>query len=169
MSLTVQGLPSVHVLLIGRKTQPATGSQPSDVHSAPSSHGMLKPVHAPVLQLSLVVQTLASSQAPRYGMWVQPVVALQLSMVHGLPSLQSVNAAPKQMVPSQTSPLVHASPSSQVAPLAVVWVQPKLVSHWSVVHGLPSAQDFDGKKPVPSGLQRKRLSPTHTLLKQTAA
>jgi hypothetical protein len=64
-----------------------------------------------------VVQTLASSHATLLAMCTQPALVLHTSSVHGLWSSQ-FGAAPPTHVPSaQASPVVHALPSLQTAPL----------------------------------------------------
>jgi hypothetical protein len=66
---------------------------------------------------------------------------LQLSVVHGLLSLQ-LSAVPLRQTPAwQVSAPLHALPSPHDAPFArAVWVQPNVALQPSVVHGLLSLQ-----------------------------
>jgi hypothetical protein len=56
---------------------------------------------------------------PSVPAWTQPVAGLQLSVVHGLPSLQFGAEPPWQVPPPHTSFVVHAFPSLQGAVLLV--------------------------------------------------
>ena len=47
----------------------------------------------PLPQVSPVVQTLPSSHGDVLLTWTQPTAGLQLSSVHGLPSLQSIRVS----------------------------------------------------------------------------
>ena len=61
-SPTVHGLPSLHGLALATCTQPPLGSHESSLHGLPSSHTSAAPwLHAPFLQVSLVVHTLPSA------------------------------------------------------------------------------------------------------------
>lgn len=71
------------------------------------------PVHVPPEHTSPVVHQSPSSHPFALFTFTQPVVALQLSSVHGLPSLQLRTVGPRHTPALQTSPVVHASPSSQ--------------------------------------------------------
>jgi len=81
--------------------------------------------------------------------WQVPVIRLQASSVHGLPSLQSALAVqtrqlgmgvPVQMPDAHMSPEVQALPSLQGVPLSALCVHPVAALQPSVVHGLPSLQ-----------------------------
>src|ERR671933_639860 len=62
-----------------------------------------------------------------------------MSTVAGSPSSQ-VYGVPEHIPALQTSPIVHASPSSQLTFVSGVWTQPATGSQLSAVHGLPSSQ-----------------------------
>jgi hypothetical protein len=89
-------------------------------------------------QVSLVVQTLPSSQeAPGVAAcWQRP--PLQVSAVHWLPSSQ-LSSVPAQVPLAHTSPVVQALPSLQDAVL-LACVQPLPTSQASSVQTLPSSQ-----------------------------
>ena len=98
------------------------------------------PPHTPLLQWSPVVQTLWSLQVvPFWGVWTHPVAGLQPSVVQGFPSSHSTEAPPHVPVGEQTSPAVHALPSSQ-DPVIGVCMHPEAGSHVSRVHAFPSSQ-----------------------------
>lgn len=110
------------------------------VHAVLSSQlSAAPPWHVPPAQVSFVVQTSPSLQAPVVAVWWQPSAAMQVSMVHGRPSAQFCCAPDRHDPPWQPSPTVHALLSVQVAELAKC-AQPKAPSQASSVHGLPSAQ-----------------------------
>ncbi len=99
-SPVVHALPSSHTPGVGALTQPDAGLQPSSVHTLPSSQLLAPPLeHAPWLQLSPVVHALPSSHTAELGAWAHPVAALQLSSVHGFPSLHAGAAPPTQEPP----------------------------------------------------------------------
>lgn len=139
-SPTVQGLPSLQVPVKLAWTQPLALSQLSAVHVLVSSQLIVVPVHTPPAQKSLLVQALPSSQAePMFVFLHAPLVKSQTSAVHGFKSSQLTTAPARQLpLPSHLSPFVHGLPSSQLAPMTGVNRQPLTLSHWSVVHGLPS-------------------------------
>lgn len=62
----------------------------------------------------------------------------QLSVVHSLPSSQSLGVPALQTVSWQLSFTLQASPSLQMTPLVGVNVQPPISSQESLVHALPS-------------------------------
>ncbi len=68
--------------------------------------------HCPPWHVSPCVQMLASVQVAALAKWAQPIVALQLSSVHGRPSSQLINCPPQAPV-AQESNLVQTLPSSQ--------------------------------------------------------
>ncbi len=63
-----------------------------------------------------------------------PSTGSQLSVVHGLPSSQTMAAPPWQLPPLHVSPLVHLLPSWQLAVL-LVFLQPIVGSQLSLVQG----------------------------------
>src|SRR5262245_22801283 len=70
-------------------THPLVETQESAVQGLPSSQLRAgPPVHTPLRHTSMVVQKLPSSQGAALGVCTQPVVALQVSSVHTLPSSQ---------------------------------------------------------------------------------
>jgi hypothetical protein len=96
------------------------------------------PAHVPFdVQLSLVVQALASLHEPGVGSWVQPSCGSQSSSVQGLPSSQFL-AVPEQLEPEHVSLTVHWSPSSQAPVTFVCSHCPP--THLSTVHDRPSSQ-----------------------------
>jgi hypothetical protein len=112
----LQGLPSSHM-------GPVVGTQRG---------GM------PATQRSPVVHALPSSHVPVLSSCTQPVIGLQLSSVHWLPSSQ-LRAGPVQFPPEHVSGPVHWLPSLHMPERGVV-VQPVCGSQPSSVHSLPSLQ-----------------------------
>ena len=101
--------------------QPVPALQPSSVQTLPSSQlGGGPPTQLPPLQWSLVVQASLSLHGAVLLMWVQPVLAVQLSVVHGLPSSQLGGEPPVQMPAWQVSLVVQALPSSQSVPFGLI-------------------------------------------------
>lgn len=151
-SLLVQSLPSSHAkaALSGKCLQPGpaevvVSTHKSTVQGFKSSQSWIMPP----TQMPLAHNPpLRHGSPPRQGLlsgivvWKQrPWMPLShKSPVHGSPSLQ-VGVPPMHALPRQLSPLVHASPSSQV--LAVefaVWTQPLPIWQASLVHALLSSQ-----------------------------
>ena len=79
---------------------------------------------------------------------------VQLSVVHGLPSLHTTGA-PVQAPPEHASDVVQRFPSLHGSVLFMC-VQPVAGSHSSVVHGFPSPQPSE---PVPSHAPAEHVSP----------
>ena len=99
-------------------------------------------LHLPTEQASPTVHALPSSQALELFTWVQPVTALQASLVHGLPSSQKLattTAVPLQEPPLHASFWVHALLSLQDRTL-LTWVQPVAGVQASFVQRTPSSQ-----------------------------
>jgi hypothetical protein len=94
-------------------------------------------VHFPATQASGVVQALPSSHAAAFNLYTHPIDALQESSVHGFPSSQTRLPAGLHVPSEQTSPVVHALLSVQLAVLFAC-LQPEDGLHESVVHGFPS-------------------------------
>ncbi len=123
--------------------RPLVGSQPSAVQTLPSPQSRGAPaLQTPLLQASLTVHRLPSSQGPdSTTVNAQlPLLGSQPSVVQGLPSLHALSKPPVQVPFWHCSPVVQASPSSHLLPLAGVCAQPLTGSHESVVHALPSSQ-----------------------------
>jgi hypothetical protein len=141
-SPVVHGLPSSHAAVLLANTQaPVATLQLSLVQGLPSLHSLGEPAHAPALQASAVVQALPSSQALVLAAKAQaPVATLQLSVVHGLPSLQVLLGPATQALALQASATVQALPSASHGALLALWMQPSLASQISSVHALPSSQ-----------------------------
>ena len=138
LSVVVQALLSLHGATLFEWTQPLAGLQLSSVHTLPSLQlGAGPPTHFPAEHLSAVVQALPSSHAFVLFVNTHPVAVLQLSFVHGLPSLQVGAGPPTQLPPLHVSFVVHALPSLQGTVLFVK-THPVAVEHESLVHGLPS-------------------------------
>ncbi len=88
-SLPVQPLLSSQATVLFVNTHPCTASQLSLVQPLPSLQGMAGPAtHAPRLHWSPPVHTLPSLQAALLLLWLQPVMGVQMSSVHTLPSSQ---------------------------------------------------------------------------------
>jgi len=120
LSPEVHAFPSSHAAVLLLKTQPETGLQLSDVHTLLSLQVTAAPPwHVPSPQVSPEVQAFPSSQDAVLFVKTQPVAGLQLSEVQTLLSLQVTAAPPWHVPPAQTSPAVHAFPSSQAAVLLV--------------------------------------------------
>src|SRR5262249_36817067 len=137
-SFSVHGFPSSHGAELLPWVHPACGSQLSSVQGSLSlqlSFG--PPTQLPPEQVSLVVQALPSSHGAVLFACVQPLAALQESVVHTLLSLQSGGGPPAQLPPAQWSPVVHALPSSQGS-LLFTCVQPLAGLHASSGQPLPS-------------------------------
>ena len=139
-SVSVQTLPSVHVAVLARCTQPEPALQLSSVHGLPSSHDAALPgTHVPPAHWSPSVQTLPSLHRTVLLVDLQPATVSQLSVVHGLPSSHVLGPVGVQ------TPFLHASPTVQLLlseQVAVLFAcrQPLAGSQESVVHGLPSSQ-----------------------------
>jgi hypothetical protein len=147
----VHGLPSLQSAATAHGWQPAIGefTQPelvlheSVVHALPSSQLSAVPaVHVPLWHVSAPLQTFASAHDVPFatGVVVQPVDALQPSVVQGLPSLH-VSGVPEVQRPLwQVSAPLQALPSEHEVPfVTLVLVQPVPGSQPFVVHGLPSS------------------------------
>jgi hypothetical protein len=119
VSAVVHALPSSHADVLSTWTQPVAGLQLSSVHTFPSSQfGGGPPLQVPPPQVSAVVQAEPSSHAEALLAKPQaPVCGSQLSSVHTLLSLQTVGVPGWHEPPPQTSPEVHALPSSHAAAL----------------------------------------------------
>lgn len=80
-------------------------------------------------------------QAPAAGVKLQPAVASQLALVHGLPSVQRPALAwcLQELSAPQLS-TVHLTPSSQALAAAARWTQPNGSLQTSQVQGYPSSQ-----------------------------
>ena len=139
-SPVVQASLSVHALVLLVLVHPSLASHPSLVHGLLSSQlGALPPLQTPATQASPVVHALASSQGTLAAAWVQPLALSQASAVHGLLSSQLGGLPPTHAPPAQTSGVVHALLSVQLAVLLAL-VHPSLGSQPSLVHGLLSSQ-----------------------------
>ena len=120
--------------------QPSAVSQLSTVQGLPSSQtsGPLV-VQAPPAHWSPVVQASPSVQVAALNSATQPSCALQLSVVHKLPSSQEIARPGRQEPPAQLSPSVQALPSEHSALLATN-TQPLAELQVSLVQTLPSSQ-----------------------------
>jgi hypothetical protein len=115
-SVSAHGVP----LGAGGVVQPNMGSQPSAVHGAPSLQASGVPaVHTALWQVSPPLQTLPSlHEVPfRTGALAQPVAGAQLSVVHGLPSLQIGTAPGVQLPPWHVSLPLQKLVSAHEEPL----------------------------------------------------
>jgi hypothetical protein len=119
VSFAVQKLPSSQDAVLFVWTHPVAGSQESSVQGLLSLQSVAgPPAHAPLAQVSPVVQALPSSQNAVLFVLTQPVTGSQLSSVHTLASSQLGAEPPMQAPPPQVSFVVHALPSSQGAALS---------------------------------------------------
>ena len=142
-SPVVHGLPSLQLAVLLAWLQPLLGTQPSVVHGLPSSHRVLGLTEVPLQLLlphtSLTVQAFPSLQDTVLALLTQPLLGLQLSLVHTLLSLQDT-AVPLQLPPPQASFWLQALPSSQGKVVAVKVHVPVLVLQASEVQELLSLQ-----------------------------
>jgi hypothetical protein len=150
LSMPLQGLPSEHEVPAGTGAwaQPLTASQVSAVQGFASSHtGGVPGWQAPARQVSRPLHTVASSHGvPSVtGACAHPF-GLQVSVVHGLLSLQSAFEVQETQLGTvwpvhwplwQASPVVQLLPSSQAVPFGwLLWTQlPVVGSHESAVQG----------------------------------
>ena len=135
----VQALPSSQAFVLLVNTHPVAGLHVSVVHRLLSSQTTAAPGwQAPAPHVSPDVQALPPSQAIVLFVKTQPVAGLQLSVVQGLLSLQTI-PTPAQTPPLQASPDVHALPSSHALEL-LVKTHPVAGLHESVVQRLASLQ-----------------------------
>jgi hypothetical protein len=128
----------------GLCVHPKSGSQESVVHVLLSLQLSTVPaVHTPSWQVSSPLQTSPSvhDEPSRSGVLTQPLMALQVSVVQTLLSLQvsgvpeTQEAAWQVSLPLQTVPSPHEVPSA-----TAVLVHPATGSHVSVVQTLASLQ-----------------------------
>ena len=133
--------PSLHgVLLFTYAHLPVLGSHESLVQRLPSSQLTVDPArHEPPWQTSACVHGFLSSHAAVLAMEVHvPLWVSQESVVHGLPSSQTLSAPATHWPPAQASLSVQALLSVQGAVLFVLLHVPP--AQTSVVQGLPSSQ-----------------------------
>ena len=168
VSPTVQALPSSQGRVLPVETQVPARLQASVVHGLLSLQGVVGPgAHMPSLQVSPTLQLLPSLHAaPLAGANKQaPVALLQLSVVHGLLSLQAMVLPGAHRPSAHKSPTVHKLPSSQAGPLILRLRQvPKAATQESVVHARLSLQFVDDP---PTHLPALQMSLTVHLLKSS--
>jgi hypothetical protein len=156
VSVTVHGSLSLQGAVLAEKTQPVVGLQLSLVQTLPSLQAVADPLwHLPLPHRSPAVQASPSEHGRALARNWQPVPVRQLSVVHGLSSVQSKLPAPTHSSCAHVSTAVQGSPSSQ-GPVRASWIQPLSVAHRSAVHGRLSLQ---------SGVP----SPTHSPSSQTSS
>jgi len=161
-----QSFPSLQVLVSTLVwTQPVDGLHESFVHACWSSQLRAAPgTHAPLTHLSPTVQAEPSLQVSVLSFVnTQPLVGLQLSAVHGLPSLQESGVPAVQVVPLQVSAPLHTLPSEQPVPgVTAVWLHvPALQA--SCVHGLVSTQLVHAPPPLPHAAALTLAAGTHAV------
>jgi hypothetical protein len=149
VSFSVHALPSVHAVPFATAVfvqLPEVESHASAVQVLLSLQFLAAPAaQTPDWHVSLSVHALPSEHTVPFviATFAQtPVVVLQASVVHVLPSLQSF-AVPAVQVPDlHVSLIVQAFPSVQVVPSADAGLEqlPVAGSHRSSVHGFVSAQ-----------------------------
>src|SRR5712692_9715361 len=109
VSLVVQAFPSLQGLVLLVCTQPVAGLQLSSVQTLPSSQlGAGPPTHAPLLQVSFVVQAFPSLQGLMLLTCVHPLAGLQPSVVQTFPSSQLGAGPPTHAPAAQVSLVVQA-------------------------------------------------------------
>jgi len=147
LSPVVQALPSSQAALLAVLTQPTPGKQASSVQGLPSSHTTALPgEQLPSAQRSPWVQALPSLQVAPTAKLTAHLPSTQVLTVQGFLSVQSAALLQLQLgVPmhtpaAQVSPLLQASPSSQVAAAGRNTQLPDLGSQLSAVQGLLSLQ-----------------------------
>jgi hypothetical protein len=146
VSVPLQTFASAHgvPLVTGLVVQPKVALQPSVVHTLPSLQTSAVPaVQVPLWQVSAPLQRFASGHGVPFSTAVaaHPVTALQLSLVHTLPSLQT-SGVPAAHTPAwQVSAPLQTVESGHAVPfVTLVVVQPDAGLQPSVVHTLPSLQ-----------------------------
>lgn len=127
-TLPLQASPTVQTLLSALQARPLAPAplywhaplftlQLSMVQGLLSLHTVSAPLtQAPALQTSATVQALPSLHAAELLTWMQPETASHASLVQVLPSSQFNGAPATQLVPLQTSGLVHTLLSALQAP-----------------------------------------------------
>jgi len=140
-SPVVQTFPSSHAALLAVLAQPVATLQESSVHGLESEQLSPTPAHTPSAHPSITVQALPSSQPMPLATCSQPVAGLQASCVQGFASLQSGLAPARQLPLLQTSPPVHALPSSQLTVFGAC-THPLAALQLSSVHKLLSSQSI---------------------------
>jgi hypothetical protein len=146
VSAPLQSVASAHELPLGSVTlpQPSTGSQLSVVQALSSSQSSgVPPPQIPFVHVSAPLQTLPSAQdvpLARFPCW-QPRAGAQLSVVQGLPSLQSSGDPPAQTPAWQSSFPLQRFASPHPLPFATeVKTQPLAGWQVSLVQTFPSLQ-----------------------------
>ena len=151
LSMVVHTSPSLHGRLLFTCWQPVAAMHESVVHGLPSSQSFCVPgSHWPALHASPVVHALLSVHGAVLSVCTQPLAALQVSSVQGLPSLQPKAAPGTHTPPPHTSLTVQALSSLHGDVLLTCW-QPPAALQVSVVHGLLSshASAGPGTQPPP--------------------
>lgn len=134
----VHALLSLHSAIFAAKTQPILRSHLSSLHGLLSLHTTNLPAtQPPSAHTSPAVQASPSSQITELALFLQPLPASQLSVVHSLLSSQFRTPPGLQLPPPQASAAVHAFPSLQATVFAVE-VQPIARLQTSSVQGLLS-------------------------------
>jgi hypothetical protein len=123
--------------------QPLAGAQLSVVQTFPSLQTSPVPgAHVPFWQVSVPLQRLVSAHEVPFvtGVVVQPVAGLQPSVVHTLPSLQTI-AVPAVHTPAwQVSAPLQRLPSGHAVPFVTTALLHTPAAQVSVVHGFESLQ-----------------------------
>jgi hypothetical protein len=123
--------------------QPLAGVQPSVVHAFPSLQTSPVPaVQVPFWQVSAPLQRFESAHDVPFvtGVVVQPVAGLQPSVVHTLPSLQTIGVPAVQTPAWQVSAPLQRFPSGHAVPLGTTALLHTPAAQVSVVHGFESLQ-----------------------------
>src|SRR5262249_1801442 len=124
VSAVVQALPSSQGSVLFTCWQPPAGSHRSVGQGLPSSPSRRGPAQVPLPQVSPDVQASPSSQAvpsALVGFEQAPVAASQVPATwHWSLAVQRTGSAPTQAPAWQVSLCVHASPSLQVVPFALL-------------------------------------------------
>jgi hypothetical protein len=138
-SPVVQALPSLQAVVLFVKTQPVAGAHVSVVQTLLSLHTVGAPgLQVPPPQTSPVVHALPSLHELVLFTNMHPEAKLQMSLVHGLPSLQTTGVPATHAPPLQKSLVEQALPSMQRSALFVKTHAPVVTLQLSVVHTLLS-------------------------------
>src|SRR5262249_18848334 len=129
----VQGLPSSQEIGVPAAHAPLRHVS-SPLHPSPSEHDVPFAAtvfwHCPPTQESTVHGFVSLQSAgtphgwqPAIGVWMQPLKALQLSVVHALPSLQFIGVPGAHVPPEQASSPLHTVASWHEVPFgtATCW------------------------------------------------
>jgi len=161
----VQALLSEHTAVLLLYTHvPVLAVQLSSVQGLLSEQTLgLPPVQTPLWQVSVWVQALLSEQlAPDAGAYTHaPVWVLQLSVVHGLLSLQVTLPVATHAPPWHLSPVVQALPSVHCPPASAVLAQFHRLLIWTQVSAVQTLLSLQSVLAVATVHWQMLPEPTH--------